>query len=51
MRDPFEKLTSPGPALYWQTRLGRHGRIYRMCKLRSMFHECELIVVALYGPV
>ncbi|HEX6984497.1 MAG TPA: sugar transferase, partial [Planctomycetaceae bacterium] len=20
------RLTSPGPAFYWQTRLGRHGR-------------------------
>ena len=41
------KLTSPGPALYWQTRLGLNGRVYRMCKLRSMYHECELKT----GPV
>ena len=41
------KLTSPGPALYWQTRLGRYGCVYRMCKLRSMVHDCEMKT----GPV
>jgi lipopolysaccharide/colanic/teichoic acid biosynthesis glycosyltransferase len=35
------KLTSPGPAFYFQTRLGLHGRAYRMCKIRTMRHNCE----------
>ncbi len=35
------KLTSPGPALYWQTRLGYRGRPFRICKIRSMAHNCE----------
>ncbi len=30
------RLTSSGPALYWQTRIGCHGRIFRICKLRTM---------------
>ena len=30
------KATSPGPALYWSNRVGRHNRIFRMPKFRSM---------------
>ena len=41
------KLTSPGPIFYLQTRLGRNGRTYRICKLRTMAHDCE----AATGPV
>jgi O-antigen biosynthesis protein WbqP len=29
-------LTSPGPALYWSDRVGRHNRIFKMPKFRSM---------------
>lgn len=35
------KLTSAGPAIYSQTRLGHLGKPYRMCKLRTMEHNCE----------
>jgi lipopolysaccharide/colanic/teichoic acid biosynthesis glycosyltransferase len=35
------KLTSRGPALYIQKRLGRDGKIYSIYKLRTMQHECE----------
>jgi len=35
------KLTSPGPAFYSQTRVGRDRRIYTIYKLRSMRHDCE----------
>lgn len=35
------KLTSRGPAFYTQTRLGAHGKPFRIYKLRTMFHECE----------
>jgi lipopolysaccharide/colanic/teichoic acid biosynthesis glycosyltransferase len=35
------KLTSEGPAFYTQTRVGRHGRLYTLYKLRSMRHNCE----------
>ena len=30
------RLTSPGPALYWSDRVGRHNKIFKMPKLRSM---------------
>jgi O-antigen biosynthesis protein WbqP len=30
------KLTSAGPVLYWSDRVGRHNRIFRMPKFRSM---------------
>lgn len=30
------RLTSKGPALYWSDRVGRHNRLFRMPKFRSM---------------
>jgi O-antigen biosynthesis protein WbqP len=30
------RLTSPGPALYWSDRVGRHNRVFKMPKFRSM---------------
>ena len=30
------RLTSPGPALYWSDRVGRHNKVFRMPKFRSM---------------
>ena len=30
------RLTSPGPVLYWSDRVGRHNRIFKMPKFRSM---------------
>jgi lipopolysaccharide/colanic/teichoic acid biosynthesis glycosyltransferase len=41
------KLTSAGPVLYSQARLGRGGRIFRVYKIRTMVHQCE----AHTGPV
>src|SRR5690242_14428631 len=41
------KLTSKGPILYSQTRLGHHGKIIKVHKLRTMAHDCE----AISGPV
>ena len=30
------RLTSAGPALYWSDRIGRHNKIFKMPKFRSM---------------
>ena len=30
------RLTSPGPALYWSDRVGRHNKLFKMPKFRSM---------------
>ena len=35
------RLTSRGPAIYSQVRLGRGGRPFRIYKLRTMYHKCE----------
>jgi lipopolysaccharide/colanic/teichoic acid biosynthesis glycosyltransferase len=35
------KLTSPGPALYSQVRLGRDRRPFTIYKIRSMHYDCE----------
>lgn len=34
------KLSSPGPALLSQWRLGQYGKPFRLWKLRSMYHRC-----------
>jgi len=34
------KLSSPGPALFSQWRLGQYGKPFRLWKLRSMYHRC-----------
>ena len=36
------KLTSKGPALYSQVRLGRGERKFRIYKIRTMYDNCEL---------
>ncbi|MBR3085692.1 MAG: exopolysaccharide biosynthesis polyprenyl glycosylphosphotransferase [Kiritimatiellae bacterium] len=35
------KITSPGPAIFTQTRVGRYGRHFRFYKFRSMYIDAE----------
>jgi lipopolysaccharide/colanic/teichoic acid biosynthesis glycosyltransferase len=35
------KLTSRGPVMYLQTRMGRDGVPFTIYKLRTMYHQCE----------
>jgi lipopolysaccharide/colanic/teichoic acid biosynthesis glycosyltransferase len=35
------RLTSRGWPIYTQTRLGLHGRLYTIYKIRTMYHDCE----------
>ncbi len=35
------KLTSRGPALYAQVRVGKGGRPFTLYKIRTMIHDCE----------
>jgi lipopolysaccharide/colanic/teichoic acid biosynthesis glycosyltransferase/GT2 family glycosyltransferase len=38
------KLDSPGPVLFLQTRVGQHGRPFRMVKLRTMVQNAEQLL-------
>jgi len=41
------RLTSPGPALYWSNRIGRHNRVFRMPKFRSMRVDTPVVATHL----
>ncbi len=41
------RLTSPGPVLYWSDRVGRHNRVFRMPKFRSMRVDTPVVATHL----
>jgi O-antigen biosynthesis protein WbqP len=43
------RLTSPGPALYWSDRVGRHNKIFRMPKFRTMRVGTPAVATHLLG--
>lgn len=43
------KCVSPGPAFYFQTRLGRGGKPFRICKIRTMLHNAEATTGAVWS--
>ena len=45
------RLDSPGPILYLQERVGKRGRLFLVCKLRSMRHGAERATGAVFSRV
>jgi sugar transferase (PEP-CTERM system associated) len=43
------KLTSVGPVLYHQRRVGQHGRVFTVHKFRSMRHDAETATGAVWA--
>ena len=41
------RLTSPGPALYWSDRVGRHNRLFKMPKFRTMRIDTPVVATHL----
>jgi lipopolysaccharide/colanic/teichoic acid biosynthesis glycosyltransferase len=44
------RLTSPGPALYWQRRVGKEGAEVTLLKLRTMLQPLDPDAIAAWGP-
>jgi Undecaprenyl-phosphate galactose phosphotransferase WbaP len=38
------KLTSPGPMFYWQPRIGRNGKEFRLWKFRTMVADADAVL-------
>ncbi len=46
----FIKLTSKGPVLYTQSRVGVDGKIFKIIKFRTMVHNAEKETGAIWSP-
>jgi lipopolysaccharide/colanic/teichoic acid biosynthesis glycosyltransferase len=45
------RLTSPGPGIYRQIRVGQNGRLFRLYKIRTMVHDAEMLSGAVWAKV
>jgi sugar transferase (PEP-CTERM system associated) len=45
------KLSSPGPVFYRQRRVGMNGRVFTLCKFRSMYPDAEARTGAVWAKV
>ncbi|MDR0890156.1 MAG: sugar transferase [Oscillospiraceae bacterium] len=43
------KVESPGPVLFWQERLGKNGKVFKICKFRSMVVGAEKMGSGVYS--
>jgi sugar transferase (PEP-CTERM system associated) len=43
------KLSSPGPVFYRQTRVGKEGKPFTICKFRSMYQDAEAATGAVWA--
>jgi exopolysaccharide biosynthesis polyprenyl glycosylphosphotransferase len=41
------RLNSPGPIIYKQTRIGKNGQPFKICKFRSMYKDADKMLAAL----
>jgi undecaprenyl phosphate N,N'-diacetylbacillosamine 1-phosphate transferase len=43
------RLSSPGPVLFYQERLGRHGKTIKIAKIRTMTHRVRSVHIEIFG--
>lgn len=43
------RLSSPGPIFYFQTRVGKDGKLFTLCKFRSMRNDAEAATGAVWA--
>lgn len=44
------RITSRGPGIYTQSRVGYNGRVFTFYKIRTMYHDCEIQTGPRWSP-
>ena len=47
----FVSITSKGPVIYWSNRVGKHNKIFRMPKFRTMKRDTPAVATHLLGDI